>query len=243
MDGTKHRTWRSITDVAAECRIEWERWRRTQEAPAAAEDRNADSAAASSSFEPRSRAGGQRAFSRASNDSDPQPNAPRRIASLTKEEFRRECQLAGIATKIQGFSKKSHKCQAHVPMDELVHKLAVQRKSSLDRFFTRNAGPTSLEPSEVSTVSGFAKTTSGSASGSAWPRPAPWPRPASVWPLPAPRPRPRKRTATPSAKAATRKQMATPSAKAATRKRKATPSAKAATRKRMAMPSPMLCQE
>ena len=25
VDGTKHRTWRSITDVAAECRIEWER--------------------------------------------------------------------------------------------------------------------------------------------------------------------------------------------------------------------------
>ena len=23
VDGTKHRTWRSITDVAAECRIEW----------------------------------------------------------------------------------------------------------------------------------------------------------------------------------------------------------------------------
>ena len=59
MDGTKHRTWRSITDVAAECRIEWERRRRTQEAPAAAEDRNSDSAAASSSFEPRSRAGGR----------------------------------------------------------------------------------------------------------------------------------------------------------------------------------------
>ena len=84
VDGTKHRTWRSITDVAAECRIEWERRHRTQEAPAAAEDRNADSAAASSSFEPRSRAGGQRAFSRASNDSDPQPNASRGIASLTK---------------------------------------------------------------------------------------------------------------------------------------------------------------
>ena len=144
VDGTKHRTWRSITDVAAGCRIEWERrhrrieWERrhrTREAPAAAEDRNADSAAASSSFEPRSRAGGQRAFSRASNDSDPQPNASRGIASLTKEELRRECQLAGIATKIQGFSKKGHKCQVHVAMDELVHKLAVQGRSSLDRFF------------------------------------------------------------------------------------------------------------
>ena len=76
VDGTKHRTWRSITDVAAECRIEWERRRRTQEAPAAAEDRNADSAAGSSSFEPRSRAGGQRACSWASNDSDPQPFRP-----------------------------------------------------------------------------------------------------------------------------------------------------------------------
>ena len=81
VDGTKHRMWRSITDVAAGCRIEWERRHRTQEAPAAAEDRNGDSAAASSSFEPRSRAGGQRAFSRASNDSDPQPNASRGIAS------------------------------------------------------------------------------------------------------------------------------------------------------------------
>ena len=127
VDGTKHRTWRSITDVAAECRIEWERRHRTQEAPAAAEDRNADSAAASSSFEPRSRTGGQRSFSQASNDSDPQPNASRGIASLTKEELRKECQRAGIATKIQGFSKKGHKCQVHVPMDELVHKLAVQR--------------------------------------------------------------------------------------------------------------------
>ncbi len=142
VDGTKHRTWRSITDVAAECRIGWERRHRTQEAPAAAEDRNADHAAASSSFEPRSRAGGHRAFSRASNDSDPQPKASRGIASLTKEELRRECQRAGIATKMQGFSKKGHKCQVHVPMDELVHKLAVQRKSSLDRLFTRNAGPT-----------------------------------------------------------------------------------------------------
>ena len=119
VDGTKHRTWRSITDVAAECRIEWERRHRTQEAPAAAEDRNADSAAASSSFEPRSRAGGQRAFSRASNDSDPQPNASRGIASLTKEELRKECQRAGIATKIQGFSKKGHKCQVHVPWTSL----------------------------------------------------------------------------------------------------------------------------
>ena len=62
LDGTKHRTWRSITDVAAECRIEWERRHRTQDAPAAAEDRIADSAVASSSFEPRRSAGGQRAF-------------------------------------------------------------------------------------------------------------------------------------------------------------------------------------
>ena len=141
VDGAKHRTWRSITDVAAECRIEWERRHRTQEAPAAAEDRNADSAAASSSFEPRSRAGGQRAFSRASNDSDPQPNASRGIASLTKEELRKECQRAGIATKIQGFSKKGHKCQVHVLMGELVHMLAVQRKSSLDQFFSAEGWP------------------------------------------------------------------------------------------------------
>ena len=47
VDCTKHRTWRSSTDVAAKCRIEWERRHRTQEAPAAAEDRNADSASAS----------------------------------------------------------------------------------------------------------------------------------------------------------------------------------------------------
>ena len=201
--------------MAAECRIEWERRHRTQEAPAAAEDRNADSAAASSSFEPRSRAGGQRAFSRASNDSDPQPNASRGIASLTKEELRKECQLADIATKIQGFSKKGHRCQVHVPMDELVHKLAVQRKSSL-RFFTRNAGPTSLEPSKVSTVSGFAKTTSGSASGGAKPKCRIALRPA--WSF-SKRQREsiRQRMATPSAKAATRKRMATPIAKAATR--------------------------
>ena len=134
VDGTMHRTWGSITDVAAECRIEWERRHRTQEAPAAAEDRNADSAAASSSFEPRSRAGGQTAFSRASNDSDPQPKASRGIASLTKEELRKECQRAGIATKIQGFSQKGHRCQVHVPVGELVHKAGRAEEIFLGRF-------------------------------------------------------------------------------------------------------------
>ena len=84
LDGTLHRTWRSITDVAAVCRIEWERRRRTQDAPAAAEDRIADSPAASSSFEPCSSAGGQSTVSRASDESDQQPNATRGIASLTE---------------------------------------------------------------------------------------------------------------------------------------------------------------
>ena len=143
-DGAKHRTWRPLAEVAADCKTAWERKHETAGAPAA----NASQHLPPSP--PTPQPSGSDSAAAIHSGSDPQPSAARDIASLSALDLRQECQRAGIPIKNVQWAKSGQKSHVYLPKGDLAQKLAKHKQPSLERFFSRKPGAAPAEPGEAS---------------------------------------------------------------------------------------------